>query len=204
MAFGGNPLGVQPFGGVDLSSLGCPVEMVDALNSYYVYVLNQAALVCPSQLFAGLVNARDWPQTPFLEGALYLLYISSTPVGGTESQILYENLCQWVWTFIGTNIQPGQRAQNRGDRFRSNLTTISVLRQANYPSFTQKLSYTADNEGNVTSSPVESVVPVSAPESIWWSRLKFAPRLDNEKSGVTYGAASVRIYAYDDVDPRVA
>lgn len=179
--------------------------LISAIYSYYAYVVQQVTILNSSQIFGGLINARDWPQTPPHEGALYLLYMNSTPVGGTESQILYEFLCQWVWQLAGTDIQAGQRAQNRGDRFRSNMTIESLLRQASYPSFCTKQSYASDTEGNIAATPVTSAVPSDGgKESVWWSRLRFIPRLENEKSGLTYGAASLRVYAYDDVSVLVA
>lgn len=181
-----------------------PANIIDPVDSYYSWVKTQLGVYAPGQLLAGMANAQDWPQVPVMEEAPMLLFLNATPVGGTESQIMYQSLCQWVWLIIGTNIPASQQAANRGDRYRKDAQIRQNLRQANYPGFCPRLSYSADTDGNLITATIEQpVTPDSSGESIWWSRLQFMPKMDI-KSGVVYGAASVRIYSYEDVAIEVA
>jgi hypothetical protein len=142
--------------------------------------------------------------TPPVEGAPYLLILGMTPTGGTENQILYEATCQWTWLLIGTDIK-GNITANRGDRYRSNMAIMSNLRNANFPQWTQKMDFNFNAQTGVgTTTPVQSVVPVSNYESVWWSPLKFLSKNDNQQSGLLYGTASVTLYGYDDVLTAVA
>ena len=180
------------------------MALIDGVDSYYSAIVAQMAVIDPSQVFNGYAQATDWPGTPpNVTGGLYLLVLTSLPIGGTEAQILYRHACQWVWIIIGTDIQANEQAANRGDRFRQNFVIESNLRQANYPGFCQKKTYSADSEGNVTSQPVQSVYPVSNVESVWWSRPRFMPKQD-QSSGLVYGAAAVDVFAYDDVAVAIA
>jgi hypothetical protein len=183
-------------------------------DSYFQYVVAQMAAVgaqvsisgaLVNQPFGGIVNARDWPLTPVVEGALYLLILNVMPTGeGTQSQIEYEYFCQWMWLLIGTDIAANQQAESRGDRYRQNMQIMENLRQANYPSFCQKFDYSADVNGNVTSVASASVYPVSSPEMVKWEPLRFMPKGDNQKSGLVFGAAAVELRAYSDVNALVA
>lgn len=178
--------------------------LIDSVDSYYMTIQRQMAIISPGQLFAGVIQARDFPMTPPLQNALYLLVISAQPIGGTESQNLYEILCQWTWLSIGTDIQPNQQAANRGDRYRASMAIVNSLRNANFPSYCAKSTISSvDAEGDLTVTPINGPA-VGGAESIWWSKLSFQPKQDNPKSGIVYGAASVRIYCYDDVMASVA
>lgn len=181
------------------------MAIIDIVDSYHEHVRSKMAVVDAGQGFGGIINAREWPLTPPIEGFLYLLFIEATPTdAGSEAQNFYEILCQWNWLIIGTDIAASQRAENRGDRYRRSMRIINNLRQASYPSHTRKNSHTPDpNTGTLTATPVSSEFPRSAEEWIWWSRLRMAPRQD-EASGLVYGAASVRIYGYDSVLAAVA
>lgn len=193
--------------------------LISAVDSYFSWITAQlvtlqakvwinGALV--NQPIGGVANARDWPNTPSDEGALYLLFLQASPSERedpivSQSQMAYDYYCQWVWTLIGTDIAAGQQAQNRSDRYRANFQIINNLRQANYPGFCQKRDYSADaTTGVVTSVPSASVIPVSSIEMVMWTPLKFMPRSDNAKSGLVYGAAAVELHAYDDVSALVA
>lgn len=187
--------------------------LISAIDSYFSYVAQQMATLNAqvfvngatiAQPMGGVVDARDWPQTPVVEGALYLLLQRVQPIGGTEAQIEYEYFCQWSWLLIGTDIQAKQQTQSRADRYRANFQVMENLRQSNYPSFCRKQDYSADSQGNIQSVFSNSEYPVSATEMVRWTRLDFMPRSDNAHSGVTYGAARVSLYAYDDVSVLVA
>jgi hypothetical protein len=157
------------------------------------------------QPFGGVADARDWPQTPPLEGALYLLYITAVPSGiVSQAQMGYEYFCQWTWLLIGTDIQQAQMTQSRADRYRQNMQIQKNLRDANYPGFCVKQDYSANQQGVVSSVPSTSTFPYSTIEMVTWANLRFMPKSDNEKSGLVFGAAAVELEAYDDISLAVA
>jgi hypothetical protein len=175
--------------------------MLDVIDSYFAQVQAQMQNVDPTQAFGGIVNARDWPLTPPVLGALYLLVGAKISLpGGTASQELFEYQCQWTWLLVGTDIPQNTIMENRGDRYRASLTIEQNLRQANFPQWCQKKSATVNTQtGAVTFTPVSSTYPVSATEQITWSRIRFASRQDNEKTGVVYGVGVVSVFGYDDI-----
>jgi hypothetical protein len=170
--------------------------MIEAIDSYYSYIAAQMKLVDSTQLMGGIVAARDWPQTPTTEGALYLVYMQSLPKGGTESQVFYEYFCQWIWLLMGTNIAATQTAANRGDRYRKEMSIEKNLRQAHFASYCPKLTHALSGSLIITGG-------IGDGESVWWSHLRFGPKMD-VASGVIYGSAAVQLYAYDDVLPQLA
>lgn len=182
--------------------------LISALDTYYTFIVRQMSTlgaqvsingVTMAQPFGGMVNARDWPQTKSIEGALYLLFLNAIPTrGGTSAQREYEYFLQWVWTIIGSDITPGQQEQNRGNRYRTDLQIMENLNQASYPGFCRKQDFSSDSEGVVTALPSSSVYPVSDWESIRWTDPSFMPKTD-QKSGVVFGAAKVEVYAFSDV-----
>ena len=187
--------------------------LTSIIDSYYVAVANQMQAIgatvevngqtIPQALF-GPLDARDWPQTPPIEGTAYLLIVGANPIGGTEAQTLYDFTCQWTWLLIGTDISAGVVGPNRGDRSRANRQIMSNLRQANTPRWTQKLSYAVNPQtGALTGVPVQSIVPMSMQEMVWWTPLQFRIQPDNQRSGLLYSTASLRICGYDDALPAV-
>ncbi len=195
------------------------MSQVSPIDTYYAHVTQQLAVLnaqvsIAGQIVtlttAGIVDARDWPLTPPLEGQLYLLVLSQTPTGGTLSQRGYTYFLQWAWLILGTDIQSGQQAENRGDRYRVNMQIEEYLRQANYPGFTQRQNLACDSQGNLTfvsateSTYPASVLPWSGYEPVYWTELTFKPKEDNEQSGLLYGAAAVELYAYSDISSAIA
>ena len=195
--------------------------MIEAVDSYYTYVAAQMATlrghnssglgfvtingVVTPQPMCGYVESRDWPMTPNVEGGLYLLLLGEQPTPEkSQAQTEYCYHCQWMWLLIGQDIQAAQLAQNRGDRFRQNMVIEENLRQANYPGYCQKNRISFDSQGNPTIAAVTSLYPVSQPEMVRWTKPRFMPRNDNQKSGLLYGAAAVELYAYSDVALAVA
>ena len=178
--------------------------LIDIIDSYFLAVQAQMGIVNPAQMFGGVIQARDFPATPPFPDTLYLLYIGAVALGGTEAQNYYEILCQWSWIDIGTDIQQNQQKANRGDRYRTSMQIQSNLRQANYPSFCPKRTWTANAQTGALVGTLINGVVVGGAESIYWSKLTFMPKQDNPKSGFIYGAASVRLYAWDDVIAVVA
>lgn len=187
--------------------------LISALDSYYISIQNQMAVLGATvtingsivpQPFGGLVNARDWPQTPPMEGALYLLFINAIPTkGGTAAQREYEYFLQWVWLIIGSDIVASQQEQSRANRYRTNLQVMENLNQASYPGFARKMDFSADSQGVISSVGSSSDYPKSDWESIRWTDPRFMPKSDNQ-SGLIYGAAAVELYAYSDVAALIA
>src|SRR5512140_3210869 len=101
---------------LDSYFLNCQAKMASLGAATNVIINGQSV----PQPFAGIVHASDWPQTPYVEGSLYLLLLEAKPIGGTDSQTLYEFICQWSWILIGSDIGKGQVGQNRSDRYRTN------------------------------------------------------------------------------------
>jgi hypothetical protein len=179
--------------------------VIEAIDTYYDYVARQMATAATSQAMCGYIAAQDWPLTAPVEGGLYLLYLTSVPVAGGESQILYQHQLQWVWLLIGTDIKINQVAENRGDRYRTNIMIMQNLRQANYPSFCPKKTFTVNSQtGVITGVGFGQQPGIGGADSVWWSKLRFMPKQDNDRSGLIYGAAALQLYAYDDVLPSVA
>jgi hypothetical protein len=193
--------------------------LIDILDSYFLFTQSQMAAInaqvyingaAVAQPFGSILQARDWPLTEANEGALYLLILSANPVGGSVNQTIYEFICQWTWLLIGTNLTYGQVGANRGDRYRTNLQIMSNLRQAHYPGFCQKKTITGVNQNTqaITQVPATSTVPyVSSPyntvESIWWTRLRF-PFKQDQQSGVVYGVGAFSLYGIDDAYASLA
>src|SRR5436305_10741709 len=118
----------------------------DAVDTYYEYVVQQMQKINPAFVFGGIANARGWPQTTPASGEVFLLVLKSVPTLNdlsTRSQRLYEEFCQWVWILVGNDLQAAQEGQNRGDVYRTDFLIQEQLRQANYPGFTQKMSFAA-------------------------------------------------------------
>lgn len=199
MGFGTFPFGGGAFGSAPTDPV-VPGTMIDPLDSYYKFVIGQMSRLPAPTPIAGYTNARDWPPTPLIDGALYLQFISCTPTPFKSwAQTEYEYLCQWMWLLIGSDITKKQQAANRGDRYRQTIKVMTNIKQANFPGFCPKQMYAADAEGNITGQPVSSSYPPNLVETIRWSHIKFVTQLD-EKSGLVYGVGSLRVYAFDDVN----
>src|SRR5215471_4434516 len=167
--------------------------MIEAVDTYYLYVKNQMKLIDPEQKFGPIIASRDWPQTPPKDSTLYLLFLNTLPVSpGTPTVIQYAHQVQWVWLVMGDDISPQERKQNRGDRYRSSLQMQKNLRDANYPGFCPKKRIASDNNGVITASGYTDPA-VGGAESIFWMTPKFLPRYDAERSGLLYGIAATEI-----------
>ncbi len=139
----------------------------------------------------GIALAQDWPQLQIVDGALYLLYLTSVPIGGTKSFPLYKHFMQWVWLLLGTDIQANQQAANRGDRYRTHLAIQEDLKQVSYPGFAWKMVATEDPDTGVV-----TFTQTNPMELVQWSDLKM-PTKFNIKAGAIYGTAAVEIQGYD-------
>lgn len=189
--------------------------MIETLDTFVMFVKAQLVAVSATVTINGVtgpqrvgevLEARDWPLTAPAQGAIYLLFQAANPLNqvGTQAQNLYEYHCQWVWLLTGQDLQANQQGANRGDRYRTNLQIMANLRNAHYPGYCPKKSYTADSQGNLTVVPVQSTYPKSNVETIVWTKPKFMPRATNDKSGTLYNAAAVSVISYEDVNPSIA
>ncbi len=179
--------------------------MISILDSYANYVADQMAAVNPDRVFGGIIQSRDFPQTHPIPGALYLIILGHRALDdhSTEDNMLYEFTCQWTWFTQGTDIAQDQVAANRGGRYRETMQIATDLRNANYPGFCAKSTTTVDTStGVITQTPFVSSIN-GGWEMIRWSRLTFQPRQD-QKSGIIYESATVRVTGYSDVDATVA
>jgi hypothetical protein len=165
--------------------------MISTIDSFYMYVASQMAKINASQVMGGCLDAQDWPQTPPIEGAFYLLYMNAVPVGGTQAQQEYEYICQWTWLLIGADVAANQQSANRGDRYRTNLAMMENLRQAHFPGYCPKQDYVASASGAITATPKAPV------ETLYWSKPTFRKQHDANQSGVLYGVATVRVGAWE-------
>lgn len=169
---------------------------VDAIDSFYQAIkarivaqsiaLGQTTPLYPAK---GLLEAQDWPNKDAISNAFYLLTLDDKAVGRqmySATVPVKFHLVQWVWIITGTDLQSGQRAENRGDRFRVGQAMKDVLTNAHYPNFAEKKSWALSGANWVGTS----LVP---PEFITWSPVEFAPKSD-QASGVIYGAAGLRIW----------
>lgn len=161
----------------------------DAIYSHYEWVKSRLLANNPQRVVAGLLDAQDWPSKPFKFDAFYLLDLDDTPVGkqgySASTPIVLKQV-QWVWINKGTDLKQGERQANRGDRFILNQTMKGELLNATFPRFTEKLSWSLDVNGNWTGT---SKTPQ---EFITWTPVEFHKRSDKD-SGITYGAAALRI-----------
>lgn len=162
----------------------------DAIDSYYVYTRNRIKTFNSARVVKGLLNAQDWPQKPLVWDAFYLLVLGETPIGrqgySQYSPILMHSV-QWVWINTGSDIVPGVRQANRGDRYRTSQAMKGELLFANSPGYTQKLTWSLNSAGQLVSTPEQ--VPT---EFITWTPMEFHEKLDKD-SGIVYGSGAVRI-----------
>jgi hypothetical protein len=170
----------------------------DVLDTYYVYIAGQLGKLNPARKPCGMVNAQDWPQVEIVDGGLYLLYLTSVELlsQGTKSQTYFEHYVQWAWMFLGNDLSASQIGMNRGDRYRSNLAVVEELRQAHFPGYCPKQFSQCDVHTGVV-----TLTPYSPVEMISWGMPKLGTRMDNAKSGVLYGTASLEVYGYSTVNP---
>lgn len=163
---------------------------VDAIDSFYQAAKARLVATASPYPAKGLLEAQDWPNKNALSNVFYLLTLDDRAVGRqmySATVPVKFHLVQWVWIITGTDLQSGQRAENRGDRFRVGQAMKDALTNALYPNFTEKKTWALDSGGTWIGT---SLIP---PEYITWSPVEFAPK-SSQESGVIYGAASVRIW----------
>jgi hypothetical protein len=175
------------------------MAFIDSIDTYYSWVLQQMQTVDSSLVpsFKGNALASDWPQEQINDGDIWLLYLTTVPIGGTKAAPLYNHFLQWTWMLLGNDIQAQNIEANRGSRYRDHLAIQEALRQANYPGFAQKASVTVNMQtgaGTFAQSNPE--------EMIRWTELKMPSKLPTGK-GVLYGVAAVEVQAYDVIPANI-
>lgn len=166
------------------------MAFVDGIDSHYQAVRARLG-PNPTYPVKGFLQAMDWPPKPITNNAFYLLDLGDKPIGKqmySATVPVKFHFVQWNWVIVGTDLQSGQRADNRGDRFRVGQAMKDALTQALYPNFTEKKTWTLDGSGTWVGT---SLVP---PEYVTWNPVEFMPKPTNKESGVIYGAAALRIW----------
>src|SRR5580692_11732009 len=95
---------------------------LDALDSYYQYVKGRIIAFNNQRVVKGMLSAQDWPPKQVTLNAFYLLDMGEEPVGkqGFSPAVPIKfHLVQWTWIIKGSDLQPGERLANRGDRYRT-------------------------------------------------------------------------------------
>lgn len=173
--------------------------MIECVDSYFTWVRSQFTV--PDFKFGGVIQASAWPQLPAKEKTFYLLVLGAQPSRGQQNGSrliqLIEYTLQWTWFVIGTDTQAGQQSMNRGDRYRTSMQMQSALTAANFPGFTNKILLSVNPAtGVITSTPY---VPNGGGESVWWNRIRYRSRPDNEQSGLIYTTGAFELYGYESI-----
>lgn len=168
---------------------------VDAIDSFYQAVKTRMATINPSRQVKGMLLARDWPPKNISLEAFYLLTLSDTSIGrqaySAAAPMKFHHV-QWVWIVKGTDLQPGVRQANRGDRFRTHEQMKDEMTRALYPGFTEKKTWALDGNGNWVGSSENPV------EYITWTPVDYVEKSQMD-SGVIWGSATVKVWQMTDV-----
>src|SRR6266446_6014765 len=172
------------------------MAFTDAVDSHYIYVRNRILTLNPTRVMGGVLNAQDWPSKPIKFDAFYLLVLGESSVGragySASTPIKFHTI-QWVWINKGTDLTPGVKAANRGDRYRIMQQMKGELLNGFYPNFAEKLSWTLVPTGQPSPNDAKWTGTSKVPqEFVWWTPVDFHEKLDKE-SGVQYGSANTRI-----------
>ena len=167
---------------------------VDAVDSFYAATKARIATLNPNRKVKGLLMAQDWPPKNVDLEAFYLLTLKDSAVGRqmySAAVPVKFHFVQWVWMIKGTDIQPGTRAANRGDRFRTMFEMKDEMTKALYPNFTEKLTFALDGAGNWAGTPEDPV------EYITWTPVEFYEKTAAD-SGIVWCSAAVKIFNMTD------
>lgn len=167
---------------------------VDGVDSFYQAAKARMKVINPNRVVKGMLMAQDWPPKTVAMEAFYLLTLKDSAADrnfySAQTPVKFHHL-QWVWIIKGTDIQPGTRAANRGDRFRTMWQMKDELTKALYPNFCEKLSWSLDPAG------VWVGVPENPVEYITWTPVEFYEKSAMD-SGVVWGSAATKIFDMTD------
>jgi hypothetical protein len=162
---------------------------LDALDTYYQWVKARIVTFNSARVVSGMLNAQDWPPKFVKLNSFYLLVLGEEPVGksGFSPAVPIKfHLVQWTWIIKGSDLQPGERLANRGDRYRIMQAMKWELTQGMFPNYCPKMTWNINAQGSFVGIPF---VPALA---ITWTPVSFHERFDKD-SGVAYGTGSTRI-----------
>lgn len=172
------------------------MAFTDAVDSHYIYVRTRILTENPNRVMGGVLSAQDWPSKPIKFDAFYLLVLGESPVGrqGYSGQVPIKfHSLQWVWIVKGSDLTPGKKAANRGDKYRIVQKMKEELQNATLPNFTEKLSWALVPTGQPAPNDADWTGTSKDPkEFIWWTPIEFHEKVDKD-SGVMYGSANIRI-----------
>lgn len=168
----------------------------DAIWTHFMYVRDRILVKNPSRTIKGIMNAQDWPSKSVEFDAFYLLVLGEAPIG-SQGYSMYSPMvfhqCEWTWLVKGTDLKPGERAANRGDKFRIAQEMKGELLYGIVPGYTEKLTWAL----NQTSGKFIGT-SFNPHESITWDPVRPREKVDMD-SGVSYCAGSLRIWDCTDV-----
>lgn len=169
--------------------------MLDAIDSYFSYIVGNLSTINPNRKVIGVADAMDWPPKNVVLEAFYLLVLGSRGITGksfwSSAVPTQVHTLQWTWILAGSDLTQGKIGRSRGDRYRTNmLMRDELIASTQGQWWTQKLQYSV--VGNTPSGLVLKSTPIFPVENVWWSPLTFLNRIDRT-SGLIYGAASVQV-----------
>jgi hypothetical protein len=175
--------------------------MQDVLDTFYKFVSDNITALGVSQPMHGIIAVQDWPPVDLdLNGGLYLLHLTSTPVPekSKPAQEYIEHFIQWNWAIQGGDIQPANVDSNRGSRWRTHMALQELIRQSHFPGFCLKRSI----QGYDATAASGTFTPYSPTEMIYWTAPKCLAKYD-KASGLIYGVATLQVSAYSVTNPLV-
>jgi len=165
--------------------------MIEAIDSFFKTTKNRILSINSNRKVIGVMTALDWPPQTVQMESFYLLTLAETPVrkeAWSPSNPIMTFTLQWVWMIAGTDLQPGLKGRNRGDRYRTAFAMKDELRKALYPQFCEKKYITTDSNGTVSFNSFDP------PDYIRWTPPEFRDRSDRD-SGLIYGLCALTLTA---------
>jgi hypothetical protein len=161
---------------------------LDALDSYYQYVKGRIIAYNNQRTVAGMLAAQDWPPKSVKLNSFYLLDMGEEPVGkqGFSPAVPIKfHIVQWTWIIKGSDLQPGERLANRGDRYRIMQAMKWELTQGMFPNYAEKQTWNLVNGVFTGASLVPKIF-------MTWIPVSFHTNYPKD-SGLAYGTGSTRI-----------
>jgi hypothetical protein len=170
--------------------------LIDTLDSFYQWILNNVSAINSSRKFGGIVDAKDWPPKVIKLEVPYLAILRDSPIR-TKPQSFYAplmgDLVEWRWTVEGDNIPANAQASNRGDKYRTNMQIMQELLSAHNPGYAPKQQWNVAADSN--NNPVRVGVSYNPPEYFWWTIPSFVRKQDRQ-SGMLWTVGQVEISCF--------
>ena len=179
-------------------------SLIDSIDSHYMYVrtrLAQAVTLAPDGVTSvvgaypakAVVMALDWPPPNVMSNVFYLLTMDSEPIGSrgySAALPMQFHRVMWKAIIVGDELTQGERAANRGTRYRTLWAMKEAFRQAMFPFFTEKLHF------SLTGTPPNTVwsgVSKTPQQFITWNPPAVNEKKDDD-SGTVEFSAMLRIW----------